>query len=160
VETASYLLALAGEKGPLVVTGFLPPNYPPRQNNGKTAGERAVLRAVCRLREDGKEDGLDFPRCMSSTDFMDLSYFRLPGNPDDLDALGDNMPLWGREYRFPLEDLKKLDVPVANFGPLGKDDHKNGERIHLPYFLRTLPPLFRNFAFYVAEEAGREETAV
>ncbi len=88
---------------------------------------------------------------------MDLSYFGFQGNPDDLDALGENMPLWGREYRFPLEDLKQLDVPVANFGPVGKDDHKNGERIHLPYFLSTLPRLFRNFAFYVAEEAGREE---
>lgn len=157
VETASYLLDLAGEKGPLIVTGFLPPYYPPRLNNGRSAGERAVLRAVDRLREDGKEDGLDISTVDVFHGIMDLSYFGFQGTPDDLDALGDNMPLWGREYRFPLEDLKKLDVPVANFGPVGKDDHKNGERIHLPYFLRTLPRLFRNFAFYVAEEAGRAE---
>ena len=88
---------------------------------------------------------------------MDLSYFGFQGDPGDLDALAENMPLWGREYRFPLEDLKKLDVPVVNFGPVGKDLHKNGERIHLPYYLDTLPGLFRSFAGYIAEETGKVE---
>ncbi|MBP6332067.1 MAG: M20/M25/M40 family metallo-hydrolase [Aminivibrio sp.] len=154
VETASYLLDLAGEKGPLIVTGFLPPYYPPRLNHGRTGGERAVLRAVARLREDGKTFGMDITAADVFPGIMDLSYFGFQGDPDDLDALGDNMPLWGNEYRFPLEDLKKLDIPVANFGPVGKDDHKNGERIFLPYFLDTFPGLFRNFARYLAEESA------
>jgi arginine utilization protein RocB len=51
--------------------------------------------------------------------------------------------------------LKKLDVPVTNFGPIGKDDHKNTERLHLPYFLDTLPFLFRKFVGYLA--GGHEE---
>ncbi len=157
VETASYLLDLAGEKGPLIVTGFLPPYYPPRLNNRRSEGERAVLRAVARLREDGKQFGLDISTVDVFHGIMDLSYFGFQGDPGDLDALAENMPLWGREYRFPLEDLKKLDVPVVNFGPVGKDDHKNGERIHLPYYLDTLPGLFRSFAGYIAEETGKVE---
>jgi len=155
VETASYLLDLAGEKGPLIVTGFLPPYYPPRLNSGKTGGEHAVLRAAARLREDGKAFGMDITVGDVFHGIMDLSYFGFQGAPGDLDALRDNMPLWGKEYRFPLDDLKKIDIPVANFGPVGKDDHKNGERIHLPYFLDIFPGLFRNFARYLAEEAGK-----
>lgn len=155
VETASFLLDLSGEKGPLVVVGFLPPYYPPRLNLRRTEGELALLRAVDRLKVYGKESGVSISVVEVFQGIMDLSYFGFQGNPSDLDALGQNMPLWGEEYHFPLDDLKKLDVPVVNFGPIGKDDHKNAERIHLPYFLHTLPPLFRKFAEYLAEEAPK-----
>ncbi len=81
-----------------------------------------------------------------------MSYLGFQGEPSELDALAENMPLWGRGYRFPLDELKKLDVPIANFGPIGKDDHKNAERIFLPYYLHTLPPLFFKFVEFLAEE--------
>lgn len=155
VETASFLLDLSGEKGPLVVVGFLPPFYPPRVNQRKTAGERALLRSIDRLKQDGRELGLDITSVEVFQGIMDLSYFGFQGDPRDLDVLARNMPLWGKEYHFPLEDLKKLDVPVTNFGPIGKDDHKNTERLHLPYFLDTLPFLFRKFVGYLA--GGHEE---
>jgi arginine utilization protein RocB len=156
IETASFLLDLSGEKGPLIVVGFLPPYYPPRLNFGKSAGELAMLRAVERLKEAGKAFGLSICKVDVFQGIMDMSYMGFQGAPQDLDALAANMPLWGREYRFPMEDLKKLDVPVANFGPIGKDDHKNAERIHLPYFLRTLPPLFLQFVEFLGEESRNE----
>ncbi|MEA4881784.1 MAG: M20/M25/M40 family metallo-hydrolase [Synergistaceae bacterium] len=155
VETASLLLDLSGEKGPLIVVGFLPPYYPPRRNLGKTPGEQAVLRAVDRLKEAGKEYGLSISTVEVFQGIMDLSYFGFQGEGAELDPLGENMPLWGVEYRFPLEELKKIDVPVVNFGPVGKDDHKNAERIHLPYYLKVLPDLFRRFVAFLGEEAEK-----
>ncbi len=153
VETAAFLLDLSGEKGPLIVVGFLPPYYPPKQNLGESAGERGVLRAVERLKEAGKQCGLSISTVKVFQGIMDLSYFGFQGDPAELDPLGANMPLWDREYKFPLEALKKIDVPVVNFGPVGKDDHKNAERIYLPYYLKTLPALFRKFVEYLGEEA-------
>ncbi len=153
IETASYLLDLSGEKGPLILVGFLPPFYPPRLNRSESAGERALLRAVERLKEAGKPYGLSISRIDVFQGIMDLSYLGFQGAPSELDALAENMPLWGRGYRFPLNELKKLDVPIANFGPIGKDDHKNAERIHLPYYLHTLPPLFFKFVEFLAEES-------
>ncbi|HRV96962.1 MAG TPA: M20/M25/M40 family metallo-hydrolase [Aminobacteriaceae bacterium] len=153
IETASFLLDLSGEKGPLILVGFLPPFYPPRLNRSESAGERALLRAVERLKEAGKPYGLSISRIDVFQGIMDLSYLGFQGAPSELDALAENMPLWGRGYRFPLNELKKLDVPIANFGPIGKDDHKNAERIHLPYYLHTLPPLFFKFVEFLAEES-------
>ena len=152
IETASFLLDLSGEKGPLILVGFLPPFYPPRLNRSESNGERALLRAVERLKEAGKPFGLSISRIDVFQGIMDLSYLGFQGEPSELDALAENMPLWGRGYRFPLDELKKLDVPIANFGPIGKDDHKNAERIFLPYYLHTLPPLFFKFVEFLAEE--------
>lgn len=156
VEAASFLLDLSGEKGPLIVVGFLPPYYPPRRNLGKTPGEMAVLRAVDRLKEAGKEFDLSISTVEVFQGIMDLSYFGFQGEGAELDPLGANMPLWGVEYLFPLEELKKIDVPVANFGPVGKDDHKSGERIFLPYYLKVLPDLFRRFVACLGEESEKD----
>ena len=155
VEFVYFLLDLAGEKGPLIVTGFLPPYYPPRLNRRETGGEMAVLRAVERLKAEGEKAGLHISTTEVFSGIIDLSYFGFQGDGADLDLLAENTPLWGGEYRFPLEELKKLDIPAVNFGPLGKDDHKVGERIHLPFYLDRLPGLFSSFVRFVAEESSR-----
>ena len=158
IEAASFLLDLSGEKGPLIVVGFLPPYYPPRLNRRETTGERSLLRAAARLRDEAAPAGIDISLVEVFKGIMDMSYLGFQGEASELDSLAQNMPLWGSGYHFPSDDLKRLDVPIANLGPLGKDDHKNSERINLPYFLRVLPPLFRRFVELLAEEAGREGT--
>ncbi|MGI6783958.1 MAG: M20/M25/M40 family metallo-hydrolase [Aminivibrio sp.] len=157
VELVYHLLDLAGEKGPLIVTGFLPPYYPPRLNLGETSGEKAILRAVERLKAEGERSGLHISTTEVFSGIIDLSYFGFQGDGADLDLLAENTPLWGSEYRFPLEELKCLDIPAVNFGPIGKDDHKAGERIHLPFYLDSLPGLFSSFVRFVAEESAMSE---
>jgi len=155
VEAASFLLDLSGEKGPLIVVGFLPPYYPPRLNRRETPGELSLLRAARRLMDEAAVSGVEISLVEVFKGIMDMSYMGFQGEPSELDVLAENMPLWGSAYRFPLDDLKRLGVPIANFGPLGKDDHKNSERLHLPFYLRTLPPLFSRFVELLAEEASR-----
>ena len=70
---------------------------------------------------------------------MDLSYLGFQGSREDLDPLRRNMPLWGKEYEIPLDDLCRLDIPGINIGPIGKDAHKDTERLYLPYSLDVLP---------------------
>ena len=58
--------------------------------------------------------------------------------------LAENTPGWGKVYNLPLEVLLKLDVPVVNLGPSGRDAHKYTERLDLRYYLGPYPILFRS----------------
>jgi len=71
----------------------------------------------------------------------DLSYCGYRGNTEEIKKIGENMPGWDRLYTLPLEDLSKLDIPVLNFGPLGKDLHKKTERVNIPFLFDIYPYL-------------------
>ncbi|MPN28931.1 Protein RocB [bioreactor metagenome] len=58
------------------------------------------------------------------------------------------MPCLGYKYNLPLEEIKKLNVPVLNYGPHGKDPHKFTERILVDYSFEIVPELVR----YMIEE--------
>jgi arginine utilization protein RocB len=69
--------------------------------------------------------------------------------------VGENLPGWGDFYRFPEEALLKLDIPILNLGPFGKDAHKNTERVHLPYSFETYPVLLKEAVAQVAIASRR-----
>ena len=71
----------------------------------------------------------------------DLSFTGFNGNAEELEALAKNMPLWGRGYEIPLDALTRIDIPVLNFGALGKDCHKMTERVDMEYSLNVFPKL-------------------
>lgn len=154
-EAVSFLLDRSGEKGPMIVVGFLPPYCPPRVNTRRSAGERNVLDAVAKLKADVEREGLSLTEVEVFQGIMDLSFMGFQGDPDDLDAMAANMPLWGRGYDIPLAELTQIDIPIVNFGPIGKGEHKNSERIDLHFYLKTFPKLFRSFVKHLAESAVR-----
>lgn len=151
VGAVSYLLDLLGEKGPMIVVGFLPPYYPPRVNRGRSQGEKTLRTAVERLKETADARGVLLKEVPVFQGITDLSYLGFQGAPADLDAMEANMPLWGRGYDLPMAELKQLDIPVVNFGPKGKGEHKNSERIDLSFYLNVFPGLFRSFVEYLAD---------
>ena len=51
------------------------------------------------------------------------------------------MPLYGNGYSLPIDDLRVLNVPVINVGPIGKDAHQWTERIDLQFAFETLADL-------------------
>jgi arginine utilization protein RocB len=71
----------------------------------------------------------------------DLSYVGFQGEREDLEPIVYNTPGWGHVYSIPVEDLLRLDIPVMNLGPLGKDAHKNTERLELASGLEVAPAL-------------------
>ncbi|MCL1941705.1 MAG: M20/M25/M40 family metallo-hydrolase [Synergistaceae bacterium] len=144
IEVINKLLDKSAEKGPLVVVGFLPPFYPARENETDTQQGRNIERAIGELAEyAGREFSLPVCRAGIMGGITDLSFTGFRGDVKELEPLADNMPLWGRGYEIPLEALTRIDIPVLNLGPLGKDCHKMTERADMEYSLNILPQLLR-----------------
>ncbi len=142
IAVAEETLRLSGMKGPLVVYGFLPPYYPQRVTTGRNQGEKALVEAVEWAAGEGSAR---FGVKIDMNDYFggvsDLSFFGFQGTGRDLEDLSRNLPGWGTVFHFPAEDLLRLDVPVANIAPAGKDSHKKTERLELSYSLEVVPHL-------------------
>ncbi|PKL02125.1 MAG: hypothetical protein CVV55_06055, partial [Synergistetes bacterium HGW-Synergistetes-2] len=142
--------------GPLVVFGFLPPWYPHRANLGLSEGECRVERAAREtVREARERFGLTVETRPFFEGVSDLSYCGFQGEAREMAAFAGNMPGWKRLYSLPTEALAELDIPILNFGPLGKDAHKNTERLYLPYFMEVFPKLLRSLVRRVEEDGER-----
>jgi arginine utilization protein RocB len=124
------------------VYGFLPPYYPQRVTTGKTPLEAGLIRAVeWAVREGAENYGVRIDVNDYFGGVSDLSFFGYQGTRKDMDSLSRNLPGWGTVFRLSAEDLFKLDVPVANIAPAGKDSHKKTERLEIRYSLEVVPRL-------------------
>jgi len=129
-------------KMPSVVLYFSPPYYPHIYVKSEDEkGERlitAIKKAVekVKLQYDYNFEVKKFYPYIS-----DLSYFALPGEREAIKVLTKNMPGYGEIYSLPVESIQKLNLPVANIGPFGKDAHKFTERLNITYSFEVLPEL-------------------
>jgi len=145
IEFLSRALDIIGEKGPLIIVGFVPPFYPPRFNRNTTEHERAVRHAASVVGEYLKNRGIQFKETEIFQGITDLSFTGFQGSAAELDLLAANVPLWGRGYDLPLADLRKIDIPCVVLGPIGKDAHKITERVELDYSFNVLPFVLKDF---------------
>ena len=145
IEFLSRALDIIGEKGPLVILGFVPPFYPPRLNRNTSAHEQAVRHAASVVGEHLKDRGIQFIETEIFQGITDLSFTGFQGSAAELDLLAENVPLWGRGYDLPLTDLRKIDIPCVVLGPIGKDAHKITERVELDYSFNVLPFVLKDF---------------
>ena len=159
IEFLSLVLDLTGEKGPLVIVGFVPPFYPPRSNRSSSFHERAVRQAASEIRGDLEGRGFEFKEMEIFQGITDLSFTGFQGSVEELAPLAANTPLWGKEYALPLDDLRKIDIPCVVLGPIGKDAHKITERLELDYTFNVVPSVLEKFIASVvrchAGENGR-----
>ena len=138
------MLAWTGHPAPMIITGFLPPYYPHRENAGESAGDLRARKVAQRVVEIARKNhGV----AMSIREFFqgicDLSYLGFQGSAFDVFCMAANTPGWGSIYRIALKEMMGLDVPVLNLGPSGKDPHKPTERLCLSYSLEVFPELLR-----------------
>ncbi len=138
------MLAWTGHPAPMIITGFLPPYYPHRENAGESAGDLRARKVAQRVVEIARKDhGV----AMSIREFFqgicDLSYLGFQGSAFDMFCMAANTPGWGSIYRIALKEMMGLEVPVLNLGPSGKDPHKPTERLCLSYSLEVFPELLR-----------------
>lgn len=142
ISIVNWMIDVSGEKGPFIVAGFLPPFNPYRVNRRDSARELAVIQTSEELRDLARDR---YDREMSIEEVFegitDLSYVGFQGEREDLEPIVYNTPGWGYVYSIPVEDLLRLDIPVMNLGPLGKDAHKNTERLELTSGLEVAPAL-------------------
>jgi arginine utilization protein RocB len=134
------LWSISGLSGPAVIIYYSPPFYPHVK-----ASPCLLHTAVAKVTEGHPEIPLVereyFPF------LSDMSYLRLdPGI--ETSTLIRNMPVWqsGDEatpgaYSLPLEEIRRLDLPVVNLGPYGRGAHQRGERALMSYSFGILPQL-------------------
>jgi arginine utilization protein RocB len=61
--------------------------------------------------------------------------------PERIKSLENNMPAYGSRYNLPIEEMQKLQLPVVNIGPFGKDAHQFTERIEKEYSFKVVPTI-------------------
>lgn len=133
------------DKEPLIIVGFLPPFYPHRTNLRSTARELGILQAVEDLVTEAKElHGETLKVNEHFVAISDLSYVGFHGTREDMQFLVENTPGWGDIYGLPVDALLKLDIPVLNIGPSGRDAHKFTERLDLRYYMGAYPKLLES----------------
>ena len=145
IRIIEAFLSLRQSTEPLVIIGFLPPYYPPRINKRRNAREDCIKDLILKIIEKSNrltgDDESIFIEVFGG--ITDLSFLGYEGDMKDLEFIAQNMPGWGETYWIPIQELAKLNIPIANLGPSGKDAHKMTERLELDYSLKTAPRLLR-----------------
>lgn len=142
IKVMKELLEMYSDKNPIVIVGFAPPFYPTRIIEGVNADERELLQTI----EDTVKFGIDIcsenvEKCYFYDAICDLSYTGL-GTEEGCETISLNMPSLRKNYYLPMASLGKLNIPGVVFGGLGKDFHKNTERLHVPYSINSVPKMY------------------
>lgn len=131
---------LWSDREPVVIVYYTPPYYPHIYVEGMAPKEKALIEAVVDAVNTTKS-GYKIVYKKFFPYISDLSYGAAPKDPKIIKVLKNNMPGFGTKYDLPLEDMQKLNLPVINIGPFGKDAHKFTERIEKKYSFEVTPML-------------------
>lgn len=114
---------------PMMVVFFAPPYYP---HSGFVSSSSSCVEGCSKLIDHAYQNEDLYAIDYAYTGLTDMSYLHLPEDVD-VRLLKENFPVYGSVYELPLHELSKLNIPFVNIGPLGKDAHKNTERIDVGY---------------------------
>lgn len=128
------------DKNPVVVVYFSPPYYPHIYVKGESPLEKKLLNTVNQVIDEIDSD-YDIEMKKFYPYISDLSYAAAPREENAVDSLKNNMPGFGAKYNLPIEDMQRLNLPVVNIGPFGKDAHKFTERLEKDYSFNVAPKL-------------------
>lgn len=132
-------------EGPAFVIGFLPPYCPSRVNRRESAAELRVESIAKALIAKRKALGVEIALDEVYEGISDLSELGFQGDGEDIRVLEKNLMGLNATTSYSFGDMKSLDIPVVNIGAIGKDAHKLGERLYLPYYREVLPDLLLDF---------------
>ncbi|WP_423363205.1 M20/M25/M40 family metallo-hydrolase [Mycoplasma sp. P36-A1] len=139
-----YMQEISSNKNPKVIVFFAPPYYPHVSLDDSKPNHKAVIAASTETIAYAKEKfGVDIKQCNYFQGLCDLSYFALEDAEDVLAYLKPNMPTLDKTYTLPLDDISKINVPVINYGPHGRDPHKYTERILVDYSFEVVPVVLK-----------------
>ncbi len=124
----------SGLKGPAIVVYFSPPYYPHSFINESESMKNPFVKSAI---EVSGAFGLTVRKFYPY--ISDASYLR--PSSGSAHGLAENIPQWGAGYSLPVREMERLNLPVINLGPWGRDAHKRTERVHIPYSFGTLPKI-------------------
>jgi arginine utilization protein RocB len=134
----SDLASLCKDQAPMIVLFYSPPFYPAISSKEHPVVQE-VVDALIQLGKEKYE--LSFKQQYYFSGLSDLSFAGLQQPAETLTPLIENMPLFGKSYQLPITLLKQLNIPVMNFGPMGRDAHKWTERLNVSYSFGIFPNL-------------------
>lgn len=135
---------LSSNKNPKVIIFFAPPYYPHVSMNMQNPRDKKIIEAGRKTIEFAKKEfNEDIVEANYFQGLCDLSYFALEDAQDVLEYLKPNMPTLNKTYQLPLDDIAKINVPVINYGPHGRDAHKYTERILVDYSFEIVPVVLK-----------------
>ncbi len=131
---------LWSDKNPVVIVYYSPPYYPHIYVKGETQIEKKLLTATSKVIKE-VDSKYDIVMKKFYPYISDLSYAAAPREENAVASLKNNMPGFGTKYKLPIEEMQKLNLPVVNIGPFGKDAHKFTERVEKDYSFNVVPKL-------------------
>lgn len=138
IQLVQDVMTLCKEHSPMIVLFYSAPYYP------------SVLSSHVELISETKDKLLTYAKEVFDINIKPLHYFSglsdlsfvgLSGKKEELKPLLVNMPIFKKGYELPIDELEKLQVPVLNVGPFGKDAHQWTERLHVPISFEIFPDL-------------------
>lgn len=131
-------------KVPTIVIAFSPPYYPDKRADLSDIRVKKLHNIIDEVIEIGKtKHGQIIEKQNYFTGICDLSYTGIK-DEEKLNRISSNLLGLGLNYSLPIESLKKLNIPVANIGGLGKDFHKYTERLNISYSFDVIPELYKH----------------
>ncbi|MFL6518548.1 MAG: M20/M25/M40 family metallo-hydrolase, partial [Bacillus sp. (in: firmicutes)] len=135
---ADTLMIQCQELAPAMVLLFAPPYYPAVNSSN----DDLVKQCVGYVSEQGlAKFDLPVQQVHYFNGISDLSYVNYQDDGEGWTVFKSNTPVWGTSYSIPFDAMKKLQAPVLNVGPLGKDAHKRTERLHMKSAFEEVPVL-------------------
>lgn len=137
------------ELAPAIVVLLAPPYYPAVNSSNHPLVKKCSEYIIQRAKEKYQ---LTISQIHYFNGICDLSYVNYNGSKGGWSAFEENTPVWGDTYSIPFEDMQKLQAPVLNVGPFGKDPHKRSERLHIQNAFVETPDLLEDMIKMIINE--------
>ncbi|MBR5000592.1 MAG: M20/M25/M40 family metallo-hydrolase [Firmicutes bacterium] len=129
---------------PLVVIALAPPMYPGFTNADFLPEDHMILGLPDLICEFCREElGYEAYFDHYFGGIADMSYAACIYGAEESAVVGENMPLWGSCYNIDFDAIRKLQIPVFNIGPFGRDIHTGQERANKKSLMDETPRLIR-----------------
>ncbi|SDL94031.1 M20/M25/M40 family metallo-hydrolase [Bacillus sp. OK048] len=152
LRIADSLMIECQELAPAIVLLFAPPYYPAVNSSD----DNLVKNCVQYVREKGLEKfNLPVKQVHYFNGISDLSYVNYQDEGEGWTAFKANTPVWGSSYSIPFDKMAKLNAPVLNVGPLGKDAHKRTERLHIKSAFEEVPSLVEGMIKMISKNTSQ-----
>ncbi len=140
-EVVQFVWDKRADSSPGIVVYFASVLIPPIEIKGETENEKRLLESVREALE-----ATEVPEDVSIVQryfypYISDASFMAVGLNDQYEAYIQNMPSWGYKYTHPFEKIEKINVPVINIGPHGKDGHMLTERVDKEHTFKRVPEI-------------------
>ena len=157
LQIGKTMLTRCPELAPAIVLLYTPPYYP-AVNSSEDVLIQSCIEAVQSVGKEQFDLKVELGHYFNG--ISDLSYVNYQGDERGWGAYEANSPVWNRTYSIPFSDMEKLQAPVLNVGPFGKDAHKRTERLHIRSAFVETPVLVEQVIHTVIAGAGKLEERV